>query len=281
MNKKLALAGAAVIASIAFWWVAEGSVKNIQLRDPIFWIKNIFALGLYVGFLINFLAVAEPEGHQNHGLRLVTLVFVIQAIFYFFIFYDGQGFRLYSLGGLLLVLAGLSYYKSIDKEKHESIKISLSRIANKRLSFLILILALLLSFGYFFTPKVQEKSEKFEVPLSYRNLILSISQEILLRSAPREFREQYQNLEVREQIEKEVEKSSDQTFSAFENSLKPYLKFLPIFLFLGFWLTLLAFTFLWKWIALLFSSIIFIILRKTDFITINKVVIEKEVLEIK
>lgn len=290
MNKRLILAGVVVVFSILFWWVTKESVNNIQLREPGFWIKNIFVLGLYAGFLANFLIASEIPGGKKFSrlnfseekfrrasaTRLILLIFVIQAILYVLFFYQGQGFRFYTLGALIFVLSGLAYFKTLDREKHESIKISFPRIVNKNLGLLILSLSLLLSIGYFFSPKVQERSKKFEVPLTYRNLILSLSQEILLRSAPQEVKEQLQNPAVKRRIESEVERSSSQTLGVLEDSLKPYLKFMPIFLTIGFFLTLAAFTFLWKWMILLFGGIIFIILKKTGVISIKKVVIEKE-----
>lgn len=273
MRKKLILGGLTVVFSILFWWVVENSVYNIQLKSFSFWIKNVIALGLYSGFLVNFLAVAEDPHDKRHSPRLVLLIFVLQAILYILFF--GLN-RFFLLAAVIFVLVGLSYHKAIEKEKHESITISFSRIINKQLGYFILAMALVLSAGYFFSPKVQEKNKKFEVPLTYRNLVLNFSQEILLLSAPPEVKEQLKDPKVRQQIEAEIKNSSNQTFSALENYLKPYLEFMPILLSLGFFLSLLAFTFIWRWTILLFGSAVFIILKRTGFISIKKIVIEKE-----
>lgn len=221
--------------------------------------STLFGNGSWVwpslGFLILLVFLSLSCLLTNSKEILLTNLIIILVCFFF-----SFGFKLEYLAawfaGLLLLILGS--FKAIS-EKKVRIKIQISKILQRGLPFILTCLALVIATAYYFSPLALKGQNEIEMP---RFLFDAIAKPIV-KNTPLDNDALYQM--VNQQINKQSQ---------------AYKQYFPLGLAIGFFFALKVIGYVFMWLVILSSWLIFKILVSLGAIKIQEQSVLKEVIEI-
>lgn len=249
-----------VVAWLFWLWVEPWVASPTRFADYGLWLKPLIALGVLsslIGFALMFL--------KNFGARV--LVSVMAGTPFLFVF----GFNQYVLGAfVLMLLLHLYAVGNIREQATQRIKVNIREIMNHGLPMVITPLLVLVSFAFYFSPSVQSSAKTKQLPPTVKQMVERtvsgfLGQEI--QSLPLQERKQAENQLVSEVIKQ---------LTAFA---EPYFKFFPPILAFGMFLILQGLSFIFVWIGVAISVLLFWVLKRADFVRLKIVQKETEELE--
>ncbi len=262
MYKKTILFLAVGIISAIFWFWAKPWIENpLRLSGSYgIWIKPLVALIFMVSFEgLAILLVKESWAR--------TVVISLVGIFYLVVFYAGW----YSLLAVAtMALLQWNAGADIQSESKERTKINIKQILHKGVPSIVTSILILVSFAYFFNPATQAaaKSEKLPVGISQiiEKVVPIVAGDQVGSLTPIERRNLFNQI-------------TNQVTGQISSFLKPYFKYLPPILAFGLFIILQGFSFIFVWLAILVSVLIFGVLKKTGMVKLKIIQKESEELE--
>lgn len=261
MYKKSILLVSVLIASTWFW----ATVKPWLYGDALFaivsaWLQPLMALlVLSSAIALSFLLIKER--------RLKLLVSVLSGLPFFAVFGLNYWF-LIAIG--LLVSIHLYAVRVINEEATEHIKIKPRIIMRRGLPYVITPLLIMISFGYFFSPKVQNQTEAKQLPPTINQVIEKTVSTFL-------------GDEIKRLPAEEQKRAENQLIGQVKNQLfefaEPYFRFMPPVLAFGLFLILTGLSTIFIWGSIGLSVFLMWIFKKVGLVKIKKVQVEAEGLE--
>ena len=249
-----------VVAWLFWFWVEPWVASPTRFADYGLWLKPLITLGVLsslIGFSLMFL--------KNLGLRV--LVSVVAGLPFLFVFESNQFF----LGAFaLMILLHLYAVSNIREQATQRIKINIREIMNHGLPMVVTPLLVLVSFAFYFSPSVQLSAQTKQLPPTIKQVVERtvsgfLGQEI--QSLPPQERKQAENQLVSEVI------------NQLTKFAEPYFKFFPPILAFGMFLILQGLRFIFIWIGVVISVLLFWALKKSRLVRIKMVQKEAEELE--
>ncbi|MDP3954326.1 MAG: hypothetical protein Q8Q06_02825 [bacterium] len=261
MAKKSILIISVLLASMWFW----ATVKPWLYGDALFavvdyWLQPLIALIiLSTAVALSFLLVKE--------LRLKLLASILSGLPFFIVF----GLNYWFFAGLgALVLVHLYAMRVIKEEATEHTKMKYRIIFRRGLPHVITPILIMISFAYFFSPKVQTQTAEKRLPPTVDQVIEQTISTFLgdeIKRLPAEEQEHAQNQLV------------GQIKDEFVEFAGPYFRFMPPILAFGLFLILTGLSTIFVWASIGLSVLTVWIFRKTGLVQIKKVQVEAEQLE--
>lgn len=232
----------------------------IRFADYGLWIRPVVALGVLsslIGFSLIFL--------KNIGLRI--LVSVVTGLPFLFVF----EFNEYFLGAfVLMVLLHLYAVKNIREQATQRIKINIREIMSHGLPMIITPILVLVSFAFYFSPSVQSSAQSKQLPPTAKQIVERTVSSFLgqeIQSLPPQERKQAERQVVAEVI------------SQLNKFAEPYFRFFPPILAFGLFLILQGLSFIFVWLGVAISALLFWIFKKAGLVRLKIVQKEAEELE--
>lgn len=243
------------ISSALFWLKA-----NPWLEDPLNWTRVSLWLWPLLLLIISISVLSLSLFLlSRHYLRL--LVLTIHLVLYIFFF----GAQPLLLGGALVALGlGLWAAANIQKEKANRFKFDLHGMLKGGIHRLLTATFILISFAYFVTPAVQAASEKKELPPGLARTVQVIVNNFVgqeLGAGNQQF----------------VNQASQEVIKQVNTFLEPYFQYVPPILAFSLFLVLQGLSVVFLWLTMLFSSIIFLMLKLFKVVTLGKMMKEADV----
>lgn len=245
------------VAWLFWFWVEPWVASPTRFADYGLWLKPLVVLGVLsslIGFSLMFL--------KNLSLRI--LVSALAGLPFLFVFKSNQ----YFLGAFaLMILLHLYAVRNIREQATQRIKINIREIMNHGLPMVITPLLVLISFAFYFSPTVQTSAQTKQLPPTVKQVVEStvsgfLGQEI--QSLPPQERKQAENKLVTEVI------------NQLTKFAEPYFKFFPPILAFGMFLILQGLSFIFVWLGVAISVLLFWVLKKSGVIQIRMVQKEAE-----
>jgi len=140
------------------------------------------------------------------------------------------------------------------------------------LPHIILPILIMISFGYFFSPKVQLQAANKELPPTVKQVIEKTVVNFLGDDVKKELSPEEQ--------ERALTQLVNQVTNQFVSFIGPYFRFMPPILAFGLFLILQSLSIIFIWISIAFSILLFWIFKLTGLVKIKIVTREAEELEI-
>lgn len=268
LSLKVSILGILVaIFSLIFFGAMARSLLNPELKDTWFWVRALLVFGIFSGFLATTFALLPKR-------RL----FAVLALLPIFVFWLHLGFNIVSLvaGGIVFVIFS-GYFERIKREKAELLHISMRRYLRHGASGFVMGILIFLSVIYFYTPQVQIQANNLIIPESFQKAVEQVTLYFLREVKTENGQPAF---EQNAQLPVAVKAVSNQLAGSFEEILRPYRKFFPLIISAGFFLALSAFTFIWIWLTIGFAALFFLILKKLQFIKVEQVQKEAEIIHL-
>lgn len=255
--KKLILIIANGLTCFFFW-----RAVRFWLDDPLNWQTTGIWLRPLI-LLVLFTALTGLSFLFFNQKRWQWAVSGLNLALFFLVFYQ---FSELLLAAGALIFAALHYWAmaSVDENKNNRLKFNLKESLRRGTHRIVTAILILISFVYFLTPKVQELSAAETLPAWAVQTIQNVTGRYL---------EEIMNVpddRLKQQLAQEAVKQVN-------TWLNPYFKFLPPILAFGLFLVLQGLGFLFVWLSLAISLLIFIILRALKVVIVSKVNKEAEV----
>lgn len=247
MMRKLILVGITGISAFAFWWRTEPWINDSSRFSDVsawLWPLILFIL-LSALFCLSFLLLPQK-------LRLLTVSLNLIA---FVVFFGVKEVLLLAVA--IPFLFQLSAISVIENESENRLKFKFRSILRPGMARLITSLLILVSFAYFLSPVIQSSAEKKEIPpviqKTIQMLVGNYVGEDLGAESPR-LKAETTSLLLRE----------------VSDFLQPYFKFLPPILAFALFIVLQGLSVIFVWLSILLAFIIFMILKMTGLVKIEK-----------
>jgi hypothetical protein len=261
MYKKASLLIAVGILSVLFWiWIEPWVASPTRFADYGLWLKPLLALGALsslIGFSLMFL--------KSFGVRV--LVSVLAGLPFLFVFESNQ----YFLGAFaLMIILHLYAVRNIHEQTTQRIKINIREIMNHGLPMVITPLLVLVSFAFYFSPAVQTSAQTKQLPPTVKQVVENTVSSFLgqeIQSLPPQERKQAESQLVSEVI------------NQLTKFAEPYFKFFPPILAFGLFLILQGLSFVFVWLGVAISVLLFWVLKKAGAVRLKMVQKEVEELE--
>ncbi len=191
---------------------------------------------------------------KSRAILLTTLSIILICFFFSF------GFKLEYLAALFIALLLFLFgsFRAI-KEKKVRIKIQLDKILRKGLPFILTGLALVMATAYYFSPLALQRQSQITIPRPLFNVIIEPISELITE----------QEDMLYQTINQEINKYS-----------QPYQQYFPLGLAVGVFFALKTIGYLFMWLVILLSWLIFKALVSFGAIKIQEQAVLKEVIEI-
>ncbi len=202
---------------------------------------------------------------KDYTLKILTSV--LAGLPFFFVF----GFNWSYLGAFVLMILLFMYsMKNIQAEANERTKINIRIIMQKGLPRIVTAMLVMISFAFFFSPNIQASAKNKQLPPSFK--------QVIERTVDGFLGGQVKNLspQERKQVESQTVNQVLEQFTAF---LGPYIQYLPPILAFGLFLILQGLGFVFVWLAIWVSILLFWIMKKSGVVRIQVVQKEAEELE--
>jgi len=175
------------------------------------------------------------------------------------------------LGAGIFLLLGLHSLSNSKSEINQRLKINTKRIFQSGAWPLITGLFILISFAVYQSPFSEELEKSERLPSASQNFIRSVVEQTIGNQIQTNNEREKQNI---------INQIANETFGEFNVFLKPYFKYAPPILAFGLFLILWGLSWIFIWLSVLFGILIFWILKKTNFVKIEKKQVEAEALVI-
>lgn len=254
-KKPFFLVIATIFFGALFFIILKNSINFFDYKSISYWLRIIVFFGFYGSLAVLSVFLLK--------MRIYLIEVLGITLLYWFIF----GFNeIYLAAGLGFLFLNFIYATKVIKEKEERINFSVRRIIYPKSTLFIISLIILVSVGYYFLPSIQTKAEMFEIPSNVREGVENLSYNFFIKTAPEDFISQSGE---KGGVNVYIQKVVAQALGWLNFLAEPYLEYFPIVLASGVFLLLSAFTWLWKIIIIIFTSVIFKVFRKTGFVKIE------------
>ncbi len=260
MYKKAILIAAVGVFACLFWFWAKPWIDSpARFLQVSIWLKPLLTFAILTSAIgLSFLLL------KDYVLKILTSV--LAGLPFFFVF----GFNQFYLGAFVLMLLIFMYaMRNVQAEANERTKINIRVIMQKGLPRIVTALLIMLSFAFFFSPNIQASAKSKQLPPSFKQAIE--------RTVDSFLGGQVKNLspQERKQAENQVANQVMEQFTAF---LSPYIQYLPPILAFGLFLILQGLSFIFVWLAVLVSALLFWAMKKSGLVRIQ--VVQKEAEEL-
>lgn len=249
-----------MVAGLFWFWVKPWVDAPTRFSEANIWLKP----------LITFIVLITLTGFAFMFFRNRKLQILISAVIslpFLWVF----GFNQFYLGALALAILIFMYAaKNIQAEANERTKINISVIMQSGLPAIITPILILISFAFYFSPGTQASATSKQLPPTIKQVIektVGVFFGEQLNALPSQERQQTESQLVAEVIKK------------FTDFLEPYFQFFPPVLAFGLFLVLQGLSFLFVWLGLAVSVLLFWLFKKSGLVKINLVQKQAEELE--
>ncbi len=250
-QKRIILFSCLGVLSVLFWYIVHVWIMGYSLFASY---SLMIFLGISFIFLLTLvgLILFLMESIQDIAIVSGTIIIGFLAFFGFrspYLIAFGTLFLLYIYAGSL-----------IKQEKRQRVSLDIGYSVGRGISGLILPILILISFGYYYTPFVQGSRDNIQIPATIERTVHSFA----LYFVKNQFNEDSSTRQsaITNQVVRQV-------IAQFDYIIRPYTRFVPPILAFGLFLVLQGVSFIFAWIALLFASVIFRILKTKKFIKID------------
>lgn len=236
-------------------------------------------------FSFNFAAPWTSLAYWREPLAILNFVFLVSAIAIslvifrqkrlavinglvvglIFIYSFGYGYVNWIGAGLTILLFLAARHDGVE-EVNERTKLNPRMIIRRTSTFIVIALFVLVSFVAFQSPVAQGIADSQRLPSASEQLMRSIVKSVISHQVEGSNRE-------KENVINQVTRS---TFLQINNILKPYFQYAPPLLAFGLFLVLWGFSWIFVQLSVLAGMLIFWILRKINFIKVEKYNVEAE-----
>jgi hypothetical protein len=262
MYKKAILIIAVGIVACLFWFWAKPWIDSpARFLEVGIWLKPLIMFAILTSAIgLSFLLI------KDYVLKILTSV--LAGLPFFFVF----GFNQFYLGAFVLMILLFMYgMKNIQAEAGERTKINIRIIMQRGLPRIVTAMLVMISFAFFFSPNIQASAKNKQLPPSFK--------QVIERTVDSFLGGQVENLSPQEK-EQVKSQTVSQVLDQFTVFLGPYVQYLPPILAFGLFLILQGLSFIFVWLAVLISTLLFATLKKTGFFKISAVSVEAEKIEL-
>ncbi len=262
MYKKVILIIVVGIMACLFWFWAKPWIESPG---------RFLEIGIWLKPLITFVVLTSAIGLSFLLLKDYALKILISALVglpFFFVF----GFNQFYLGAFVLMVLLFMYgMRNIQAETGERTKINIRVIMQRGLPRIVTAMLVMVSFAFFFSPNIQASAKNGQLPPSFK--------QVIERTVDSFLGGQIKNLSPQERQQVKSQTVS-QVMEQFAEFLGPYVQYLPPILAFGLFLILQGLSFIFVWLAVLVSALLFATLKRTGFFKIGAVSVEAEKIEL-
>ncbi len=260
MYKKAILIVAVGIIACLFWfWVKPWIESPARFLEVGIWLKPLIMFAILTSAIgLSFLLI------KDYVLKILTSV--LAGLPFFFIF----GFNQFYLGAFVLMILLFTYgMRNIQAEAGGRTKINIRIIMQRGLPRIVTAMLIMISFAFFFSPNIQASANNKQLPPSFK--------QVIERTVDSFLEGQVKNLSPQEgqQVKNQTINQIMEQFTVF---LGPYIQYLPPILAFGLFLILQGLSFIFVWLAVLVSVVLFWIMKKSGVVRIQ--VVQKEAEEL-
>lgn len=261
MIKKSVLIIAVGVFACLFWFWAKPWIESpARFLQMGIWLKPLIMFAVLTSAIgLSFLLLKE------YALKVLTSV--LAGLPFFFIF----GFSWpYSGAFILMILLFMYAMRNIQAETGGRTKINIRIIMQRGLPRIITAMLVMISFAFFFSPNIQASAKTKQLPPSFK--------QVIERTVNSFLGGQVKNLSPQER--KQVESQTvSQVMEQFMTFLGPYIQYLPPILAFGLFLVLQGLSFIFVWLAVGISVLLFWAMKRAGFVRLAIVQKEAEELE--
>jgi len=261
MKKRWILLAAIAVISLVFWYYAKPWVfEQEKFSQPEVWIVPLVAL-ITLCSMLGLTFYLFQNQWLKHSASLITALA--------FLLFFGTHW-LFLIAVVLLLLIHWRAIVIIKQDARERVKLHFGSTMRRSIFGIMAPFLIMLSFAYFLSPYVQASADRQELPPGFSKVInqtISLFFEKEIQQYPADQRE-----ELREQL-------ATQVAAQLTRQAQPYFQYFPPILAFGLYLLLQGLSFIFVYISVGLSVLMFTILRKMNFITVKKTQVEAEVLE--
>lgn len=258
------VAGLATLISAVSWI----GLENILSKGNNWLWPSIGFLILLIFLSLNWLLT------KSKAVLLITLVLILVSFFFVF------SFKIEYLAILFIALLFFLFgsFRAIN-EKKVRIKIQVDKILRRGLPSILTGLALVIAVAFYFSPLALQSQDQIRLPRPLFNIIIQPITKIFEEQVPiSQLSEQFGiNLEGNEKFEDILYQVVNQEINKYG---QPYQQYFPLGLALGIFFALKTIGFLFGWLVILLSWLIFKVLVSAGAIKIQEQAVLREVIEI-
>jgi len=261
MYKKAILIIAVGIFACLFWFWLKPWIENPA---------RFLQIGIWLKPLIMFAVLTSAIGLSFLLLKDYALKILISALAglpFFFVF----GFNQFYLGAFVLMFLLFLYgIRNIQVEAGERTKINIRIIMQRGLPRIVTAMLVMISFAFFFSPNIQASAKNKQLPPSFK--------QVIERTVDSFLGSQVKNLSPQER--KQVKNQTvSQVLEQFTVFLGPYIQYLPPILAFGLFLVLQGLSFIFVWLVVGISVLLFWVMKRAGFVRLA--IVQKEAEELK
>lgn len=258
--KKIGIIAVVTTVSAVFWLYTKPWIDSpFRFSDVSVWLVPLITLIILAPIIVLALMLFKSWLWEFIIIAGVALPFV--AVFH--------TSWLYLTGVVILFLLFIYTDRNTNQELNERTKINSRAIMRRGLNTVITGILVVVSFAYFLSSGVQESANNKELPPTIQQVIITTVGNFL---GP-----QTGQLSPQQRIQSEDAVIAE-VISEFTRILGPYFKFFPPILAFGLFLVLRGLSFVFIWFSVWLGQLIFWILRKTEFVTIEEKEVKAEAL---
>ena len=261
MYKKAIPAVLVAVTACLFWfwlkpWV-ESPGRFLQIG---IWLKPLVMFAVLTSAIgLSFLLI------KDYTLKILTSV--LAGLPFFFVF----GFNQFYLGAfVLMVLLFMYAMRNVQAEAGGRTKINIRIIMQRGLPRIVTAMLVMISFAFFFSPKIQASAKSKQLPPTVKEVIERTVSGFMgseIKSLPPRERQQVENQVI------------TQVIAQFTDLLEPYFRYFPPILAFGLFLILQGLSFIFVWLAVGISVLLFWAMKKSGLVRIRVVQKEAERIE--
>ncbi len=261
MYKKATLIIMVGVFACLFWFWAKPWIDSpARFLQIGIWLKPLIMFAVLTSAIgLSFLLL------KDYALKILTSA--LAGLPFFFVF----GFNQFYLGAFVLMILLFMYaMRNIQAEAGGRTKINIRIIMQRGLPRIVTAMLVMISFAFFFSPNIQASAKNKQLPPSFK--------QVIERTVDSFLGGQVKNLSPQER--KQIESQTvSQVLEQFTEFLGPYIQYLPPILAFGLFLILQGLSFIFVWLAVLVSVLLFWIMKKAGFVRLAIVQKEAEELE--
>ena len=261
MYKKAILIIAVGIFACLFWfWLKPWIDSPARFLQVGIWLKPLLMFAVLTSAIgLSFLLL------KDYVLKI--LISVLAGLPFFFVF----GFNQFYLGAFVLMILLFMYaIRNIQAETDGRTKINIRIIMQRGLPRIVTAMLVMISFAFFFSPNIQASAKSKQLPPTVKEVIERTVSSFLggeIKSLPPRERQQIENQVI------------TQVITQFTDFLEPYFRYFPPILAFGLFLILQGLSFIFVWLAVGISVLLFWVMKRAGFMRLKIVQKEAEELE--
>ncbi len=262
MYKKAILIIAVGIFACLFWFWAKPWIDSpARFLQVGIWLKPLIMFAVLTSAIgLSFLLI------KDRTLKILTSA--LAGLPFFFVF----GFNQFYLGAFVLMILLFMYaMRNIQAETGGRTKINVRIIMQRGLPRIVTAMLVMISFAFFFSPNIQASAKNKQLPPSFK--------QVIERTVDSFLGGQVENLSPQERQRVESQTVS-QVLEQFTVFLGPYIQYLPPILAFGLFLILQGLSFIFVWLAVGISVLLFWVFKRAGFVRLKIVQKEAEELEL-